>query len=75
MSVIQKGTLIRCDIPIKQFLIYLERSQNVKFIIDSDLDDTTLLVNEETIPFIESEVKKFIDSNTDREKQGTRRKG
>lgn len=58
------GVLVACDIPIKQFLLYLEDKQDpgLRFII-ANLDDTHLLVKQDAVALIRRELDKLFEEN------------
>lgn len=58
------GFLISCDVPTKQFILYLNELKPVdkKFILQ-DLDATHVLVKHEIKDFIVNEIHKWEDSN------------
>ena len=60
----ESSYLIRCDIPTKQFIQYLNelRPSDKKFIIQ-ELDSSNLLVKESAREFIEEKVDKWLDEN------------
>ena len=42
----KRGTLIKCDVPMKQFLIYLDQREDFpSFIIDANIDEMHLFVD------------------------------
>lgn len=56
------GLLITCDIPVKEFLLWLDERQLDKFII-TDLDETHLFVREGCREFLEDELNKLYEEN------------
>ena len=56
------GLLICCDIPVKQFLLWLDEQQDRRFII-TELDETRLFVQEHALPFIQEELNKLYEEN------------
>lgn len=58
------GVLVACDIPIKQFLLYLEDKQDAgaRFII-ANLDDTHLFVKQDAVALIRRELDKLFEEN------------
>lgn len=56
------GLLVTCDIPVKEFLLWLDSQQADKFII-SDLDETHLFVRERSLPFLQAELNKLYEEN------------
>lgn len=56
------GLLVSCDIPVKEFLLWLDESQHNKFII-MDLDETHLFVQESALPFLQEELNKLYEEN------------
>lgn len=56
------GLLVTCDIPVKEFLHWLDEQQADKFII-TDLDETHLFVHERSLPFIQEELNKLYEVN------------
>ena len=61
------GTLVTCDVPIKQFILHLDEQQQREAGWDSfvvqDLDETHLLVQEERLAFIQDKLTDLQDSN------------
>jgi len=55
------GSLIRCDVAMKQYLRLLDQTH--KFIL-KDLGETELFVREDTTDLIKEEVEKFLDQHT-----------
>ncbi len=59
------GVLVTCDIPIKQFLLWLDEKKDGfgrRFII-SDLDDTHLFIKADAVQFIRDELDKLFEEN------------
>lgn len=56
------GLLISCDVPAKEFLVWLDENQPTRFII-TDLDETHLFVKEQALPFIQEELNKLYEEN------------
>lgn len=58
------GVLVTCDIPIKEYLVWLNENQSSArgFIIE-DLDATHLFVTEAALPFIMRELDKLYEEN------------
>lgn len=56
------GALITCDIPIKEFLIWLDEKQSEKFII-ADLDESYLFVQSRAVTFIKTELDNLYKEN------------
>lgn len=56
------GLLVTCDIPVKEFLLWLDEQQTEKFII-TDLDETHLFVKESSLPFLQAELNKLYEEN------------
>jgi hypothetical protein len=65
MVTCEPGVLVVCDIPIKQFLLYLDEKQDgpgARFII-ANLDDTHLFVKQDAINLIREELDKLFEEN------------
>jgi hypothetical protein len=60
---IEKGVLIKCDIPIKQYILYLNSKASPKF-VKQDLDSETLLISPEFVQHVQEQVKEFIETNS-----------
>lgn len=56
------GVLVTCDVPVKEFLIYLDEQQVDKFII-TDLDATHLFIRESAVQFLKDELNKLYEVN------------
>lgn len=56
------GVLVTCDIPVKEFLLFLDENQGQKFII-TDLDSTHLFIRENAVPFVKEELNKLYEVN------------
>lgn len=56
------GTLVTCDIPVKEFLIWLDEGQASKFII-VDLDETHLFIHTRAVQFVKDELNKLYEEN------------
>lgn len=59
------GVLVSCDIPIKEFLLWLDEQQDgtgMRFII-ADLDDVHLFVKQDAVEFIQTELNKLYEEN------------
>lgn len=56
------GVLVTCDIPVKEFLLWLDESQHRKFIV-MDLDETHLFVQEGSVEFLQEELNKLYEEN------------
>lgn len=56
------GVLVSCDIPVKEFLLWLNESQSRKFVI-TDLDETHLFVHSYCLKFLEDELNKLYEEN------------
>lgn len=57
------GVLVSCDVPIKEFLVWLSENQNNASFIIEDVDDTHVFVTEAAVPFIMRELEKLYDEN------------
>jgi TFIIH basal transcription factor complex TTD-A subunit len=65
MVTCEPGVLVSCDIPVKQFLLWLDDQQDgvgTRFII-TDLDDTHLFVKEDAISLLRDELNKLYEEN------------
>ena len=62
MAEATRGVFITCDIPIKEFLLHLNRQEDGKIVLE-DLDDTHLFVTEESIPFIRQKLDELYNEN------------
>jgi len=62
MTEATRGVFITCDIPIKEFLCWLNDEEDGKIILE-DLDDTHLFVTEESIPFIRKKLEELYNEN------------
>ena len=58
------GSLLTVEIPVKQYILYLNENMAAeeRFVI-LDLDETHLLVQPHRAAFVEEEVKKFTECN------------
>lgn len=57
-----EGSVVECDIPIKEYIIWLNQSQHEKFII-LDLDQTHLFIQTHAISLIRKELEKLHEEN------------
>lgn len=57
-----EGTLVTCDVPVKEFLMWLDNGQPDKFII-IDLDDEHLFVHSRAVPFIKNQLDELYKKN------------
>eukprot|EP00891_Asterochloris_glomerata_P005182 jgi/Astpho2/5182/fgenesh1_pg.00074_%23_16_t len=59
------GALIKCDIPLKQFILRLneDKPQSEKFVI-ADLDDTHIFVHAKVVDELRTQIKQFQDAIT-----------
>lgn len=59
------GYLVSCDIPTKQYIVYLDSRQPTgkKFILNSAMDETHLLVKVGARAEIERKVDEWMDQN------------
>ncbi|GME93317.1 hypothetical protein B5S28_g3158 [[Candida] boidinii] len=57
-----KGMLIQCDPSIKALIVKIDSDFNN--IVVEELDDTHLLVDPSTIPFIKQELNRILSKNT-----------
>lgn len=62
MVVASEGTLVTCDVPVKEFLLYLDQGQMDKFII-ADLDDEHLFVHTRSVTFIKEQLDELYKKN------------
>ena len=61
----EPGVLVSCDIPVKQFLLWLDDQQEnngSRFII-TDLDDTHVFVKEDAVKLIREELNRLYEEN------------
>jgi TFIIH basal transcription factor complex TTD-A subunit len=61
----EPGVLVSCDIPVKQFLLWLDDQQEnngSRFII-TDLDDTHVFVKEDAVALIREELNRLYEEN------------
>lgn len=62
----KKGVIIQCDIPIKQYILYLNdedvKNQKPAFVVE-DLDPTHVVVASEFVETIKAKVTEFVESN------------
>lgn len=56
------GLLVTCDIPVKEFLLWLDEQQEHKFVI-RDLDETHLFVQLSSLAFVQEELNKLYEEN------------
>lgn len=70
------GVLITCDPPMKQYILYVQEKEKIKFIQDSmDSDSTHLLVFENSVDMIKSKIAQYIDEqNMDTDSKKERKK-
>ncbi|GJP34910.1 hypothetical protein CLOM_g19390 [Closterium sp. NIES-68] len=61
----QKGILIECDIPMAQYIIFLDskRGGAEKFILQV-LDDTHMLIHAEAADMVQKMCRDWMDANT-----------
>ncbi|KAH9253219.1 hypothetical protein BASA81_008901 [Batrachochytrium salamandrivorans] len=63
----RKGVIIQCDIPIKQYILFLNdedlKAQKPALVME-DLDSTHLLVAGEFLAEIKARVSEFVESNS-----------
>ncbi len=59
----KNGLLVSCDIPVKEFLKWLDENQTTNKFIIADLDATHLFVAEPALPFIREELNKLYEEN------------
>lgn len=57
-----QGVLVTCDIPVKEFLVFLDENQPTRFIIN-DLDETHLFVRTSCVSYLEKELDKLYEEN------------
>mmetsp|Transcript_201 Transcript_201/g.336 ORF Transcript_201/g.336 Transcript_201/m.336 type:complete len:87 (+) Transcript_201:182-442(+) len=57
---IQRGVMITCDVPMKQFILHLNETRH--FVL-SDLDDTHLLVDPSYVSLIQEEIDNLMEKN------------
>jgi len=55
-----QGVLITCDIPTKQYILFLNEEH--KFLI-RDLDDTHLFIDASAVQLVKDEIHKFTEEN------------
>jgi TFIIH basal transcription factor complex TTD-A subunit len=61
----EPGVLVSCDIPVKQFLLWLDEQQDgrgTRFII-TDLDDSHVFVKADAVTIIRDELNKLYEEN------------
>jgi TFIIH basal transcription factor complex TTD-A subunit len=61
----EPGVLVSCDIPVKQFLLWLDEQQDAggtRFII-TDLDDTHVFVKSDAVTLIRQELNRLYEEN------------
>ncbi|WIA14222.1 hypothetical protein OEZ86_012737 [Tetradesmus obliquus] len=59
------GALLTCDVPTKEFLVWLNNQNKAtkRAFIIKELDDTHLLVKEDMVEFVQEQVKAFNNKN------------
>lgn len=65
MVTCEPGVLVECDVPIMQFLLWLDDKQastGRRFII-ANLDDTHLFVKDDAVSLIRTELNKLFEEN------------
>ena len=72
----KKGVLLTCDIPIRQYILYLDAQKEAdeKFVIDR-LDDTHLFVKANSVDWIQDRVKELHERNAYRDLTGVVEEG
>lgn len=63
MVTASSGTLLTCDVPTRQFLIWLNKQTKGEAFIIRELDDTHLLVKDNYVDFVVQQVKAFNNKN------------
>lgn len=56
------GSIVTCDVPVKEFLLWLDEGQAEKFII-IDLDETHLFIHTHVVPFIKEQLDELYRKN------------
>lgn len=56
------GTMVTCDIPVKEFLLWLNDTKPEKFII-FDLDEAHLLIHTRTIDYVRNQLNELYEEN------------
>ena len=61
----KRGVLVACDIPLKQFLRFLNQQHKPSFIIDEGLDGTHLLITNDVKvqKFLKQKIREWQRSN------------
>lgn len=57
-----EGSLISCDVPTKQLIVYINR-ENQDRIILRDLDDTHVLIDSRYVDYLKEEVARLLERN------------
>lgn len=57
-----EGSLISCDVPTKQLIVYINR-ENQDRIILRDLDDTHVLIDSRYVSYLQEEVARLLERN------------
>lgn len=67
-SALQEGVLVSCNAPLRQFILHVdeelskEGGQN-SLLIESDLDDTHLLVKSDAVALIQQKIEELMKKN------------
>lgn len=56
-----KGVLVQCDPSIHALIIQLD--QNTPGIVIQDLDETHLMIKQDMVPFVKSELNRLLSEN------------
>lgn len=67
----QKGALLSCDAPIRQYILHLnsQKPGEERFVID-ELDDTHVFVQASAVPFVQEAVKEWHEKHAYRDPSG-----
>jgi len=58
----KSGSLLTTDVPTKQLLIYIDKENGNKIILQ-DLDDTHVLVDSRYVQYLKEEVARLLEKN------------
>ena len=58
----KSGSLLTTDVPTKQLLMYIDK-ENANKIILQDLDDTHVLVDSRYVQYLKEEVARLLEKN------------
>ena len=61
----EAGVLITCDPPMKQYILFMNESEGIEFVI-YDLDSTHLLIRDDFVEKVKARIAQYVEEqNTD----------